>query len=121
MHEKWGSVFGAISFFSQLKFLIAFLDGCAGQPWASLMPEFIKVAVCIFAYGSNYTLLVPSFISIVGNLLKQAGSDCNTHHLLRVAGKLDVSPPVPQQDRSPTGEPRSEEQAAKSGMGDHQQ
>ena len=42
MHEKWGIVFGAISFFSQLKFLIAFLDGCAGQPWASLMPEFIR-------------------------------------------------------------------------------
>ena len=48
MHEKWGSVFGAISFFSQLKFLIAFLDGCAGQSWASLMPEFIKVLILYF-------------------------------------------------------------------------
>ena len=43
MHERWGSVFGTISFFSQLKFLVAFLDGCSGQPWAALMPEFVKV------------------------------------------------------------------------------
>ena len=42
MHERWGSVFGTISFFSQLKFLVAFLDGCSGQPWAALMPEFVK-------------------------------------------------------------------------------
>ena len=45
MHERWGSVFGTISFFSQLKFLVAFLDGCSGQPWAALMPEFVKVRV----------------------------------------------------------------------------
>ena len=43
MHERWGSVFGTISFFSQLKFLVTFLDGCGGQPWAALMPEFVKV------------------------------------------------------------------------------
>ena len=43
MHERWGSVFGSISFFSQLKFLITFLDGCGGQPWAALMPEFVRV------------------------------------------------------------------------------
>ena len=43
MHERWGSVFGTISFFSQLKFLVTFLDGCSGQPSAALMPEFVKV------------------------------------------------------------------------------
>ena len=43
MHERWGRVFAAISFFSQLKFLVTFLDGCSGQPWAALMPEFVKV------------------------------------------------------------------------------
>ena len=45
MHERWGSVFGTFSFFSQLKFLVALLDGCSGQPWAALMPEFVKVRV----------------------------------------------------------------------------
>ena len=48
MHERWGSVFGAISFFSQLKFLIPFLDGCSGQPWVARMPEFVKVRVLFF-------------------------------------------------------------------------
>ena len=44
MHERWGNVFGTVSFFSQLKFLIAFLDGCSGQSWAALKPEFVKVS-----------------------------------------------------------------------------
>ena len=43
MHERRGSVFGTISFFSQLMFLVALLDGCCGQPWAALMPEFVNI------------------------------------------------------------------------------
>ena len=43
MHQRWDSVFGGISFFSQLRFLITFMDGCQNQDWFSLTPELNKV------------------------------------------------------------------------------
>ena len=71
MHERWGSVFGAVSSFSQLKFLIALLVGSAEQSWASLMPEFIKVAILYFRPRVQFYALVSSFIPFVGKLLMQ--------------------------------------------------
>ena len=120
MHEKWGSVFGAISFFSQLKFLITFLDGCAGQPWASLMPEFVKVVICSFARRSNFHNLSSKLHFYVGNFLKQTGGDRGTHDLLWVVDQLEVGPPVSQQNCSTPDVPGSKEQAAKFGVGNHQ-
>ena len=48
MHQRWGSVFGAINFFSQLRFLVTFLDGCQDQVWATQSPELSKVKIRLF-------------------------------------------------------------------------
>ena len=53
MHQKWGSVFGVINFFSQLRFLITFLDGCQDEIWATQSPELSKVNISISLLGGG--------------------------------------------------------------------
>ena len=43
MHRKEGIVFGQIDFYTQLKYLDAFLSGCQIQPWIVHTPELSKV------------------------------------------------------------------------------
>ena len=45
MHQRRGSIFGGINFFSQLRFLVTFLDGCQNQIWATQSPELSKVNI----------------------------------------------------------------------------
>ena len=45
MHQRWGSVFRGINFFSLLRFLVTFLDGCQDQIWATESPELSKVNI----------------------------------------------------------------------------
>ena len=45
MRRRWDSVFGGISFFSQLLFLITFMDGCHNQVWFALIHELGKVGI----------------------------------------------------------------------------
>ena len=48
VHQRWGSVFGGINFFSQLRFLVMFLDDCQDQIWATQSPELSKVNIDLF-------------------------------------------------------------------------
>ena len=43
MHQLEGSVFGRIDFFTQLKYLLAFLNNSLDEPWMSSCPELTKV------------------------------------------------------------------------------
>ena len=45
MHRKVGSVFGRIDFYTQLKYLVAFLSGCQCEPWIVHTPELSKVVL----------------------------------------------------------------------------
>ena len=62
MHQKWGSVFGGINFFSQLRFLVTFLDGCQDEIWATQSPELGKVNIIISVLAGG---LIVSFRSQV--------------------------------------------------------
>ena len=43
MHQLEGSVFGRIDFFTQLKYLLAFLNNSLDEPWMSSCTELAKV------------------------------------------------------------------------------
>ena len=43
MHQLEGSVFDRIDFFTQLKYLLAFLNNSLGRPWMCHCPELTKV------------------------------------------------------------------------------
>ena len=44
MHQTGGSVFGKIDIFSQVKFLLGFLNGCQELPWIGNMPTLVQVS-----------------------------------------------------------------------------
>ena len=43
MHQKEGCVFGPIDFYTQLKYLVAFLSNSLDEPWMAGCPELSKV------------------------------------------------------------------------------
>ena len=45
MLQTGGSVFGKIEIFSQVKFLLGFLEGCQDLPWIGSMPTLVQVSI----------------------------------------------------------------------------
>ena len=55
MQKREGSVFGRIDFFTQLKYIVAFLAGSLDEPWIVHTPELAKVSItdcgyCLFVF-----------------------------------------------------------------------
>ena len=53
MHKREGSVFGRIDFYSQLKYLLAYLAHSLDEPWMSKAPELSKVGFMPWSLGSS--------------------------------------------------------------------
>ena len=74
LRQADGTVFGAIDFLSQLKYLIVFLGGCQDQPWAIKSPELSSVSP--FHLGRKnwvWALLVYILIILSGCYFLQFG------------------------------------------------
>ena len=56
MHKREGSVFGRIDFYSQLKYLLAYLTHSLDEPWMVKAPELSKVG--FYALGFKVEFLV---------------------------------------------------------------
>ena len=69
MHQKEGCVFGRIDFYTQLKYLIAFLNNSLDEPWMATCPELSKVRnganfPCTHHFYSCISTSYPSFSAI---------------------------------------------------------
>ena len=72
MHQRWGSVFWGINFFSQLRFLVTFLDGCQDQVWATQSSELSKASIKLSLRGTWKELTLIWF-SGIGDFIRLAG------------------------------------------------
>ena len=57
MHKREGSVFGPSDFYSQLKYLLAYLAHSLDEPWMSRAPELSMVGFMLWSLGSVFHAL----------------------------------------------------------------
>ena len=108
LRQADGTVFGAIDFLSQLKYLIVFLGGCQDQPWAIKSPEFSSVSPFHFE-RKNWVWALQVYILIIlsGCYFLQFGVEFHSSHLLRTSCPLEIYPGLHHQGCSFTSNARS--------------
>ena len=93
MHQKEGCVFGRIDFYTQLKYLIAFLSNSLDEPWMVNCPELTKVwEVAIFIFTHRFRSDSPTLFSSSGHNQLRFADSFSSHPLFRDHYKLAFVP-----------------------------
>ena len=99
MHQRWDSVFGGISFFSQLRFFITFMDGCQNQVWITLMPELTKVSTLWTVWLKSSRVVLLRFVSL-GDIMLPIGNPLHSTDIHQTHSQPEVGTGVPDQSGS---------------------